>query len=319
MAHRSACLIFNPISGSGNPEQDLERIQALLSPQIDLTVLEFSEDKDICDLAEEAIASQCDIIIASGGDGTLNGVASALIDHDIPLGIIPRGTANAFASAMGIPDNLDAACEAILQGNTKQVDLARCNDKPMVLLAGVGLEAAAIERTDTEKKSRFGLLAYVLSGIQELTHLKRFQTEIVTEDSVINVDASSVIVANAAPPTSILAQGPAGLLADDGLLDITIVATEGIADTLAASYQLFQSALRGKAAQHPNIGYLRARTVKISTDPPQTVALDGELLGETPIEIECLPKALTLIVPSAPDDEAEKRLEHMADLNIQPR
>lgn len=305
MPRRSASLIFNPVSGSGDPDHDLERIQYLLSPEIDLTVLIFSEDKNICDLADEAIAHQSDIIIASGGDGTLNGVASALLHRNIPLGIIPRGTANAFATAMGIPDNLDAACEAILQGKTKQVDLARCNDKTMVLLAGMGLEAAAIERTDTEKKNRFGILAYVLSGVQELTNLQPFDAELVTEESTINVAASSIIVANAAPPSSILAQGPAGLIADDGLLDVTIVATEGIADTLVASYQLFQSALRRKPAQHPNIGYLRAKTIKISTNPPQTVALDGELIGQTPIEIECLPKSLTLIIPLTLDNEPE--------------
>jgi len=319
MPLRSACLIFNPIAGSGDPKQDLLRIQELLEPEIALEILELVEDDDIATLAAKAIASEVDIIIASGGDGTLSAVASALVNVPIPMGVIPRGTANAFASALGIPNNLDKACEAILQGAPKAVDVAECNGQLMILLVGIGFEADTVERTDTEKKNRFGMLAYILSGIQELAHLERFKAEIVTENKIIEVVASAITVANAAPPTSILAQGPAGILADDGLLDITIVAPENVGEAIAASYQLFQSALRGEAAEHPSVGYLRAKEITVTTEPPQTVALDGEIVGETPISIKCLPQALTLIVPFIPEPEPEEKLDSIPNLDVKPR
>ena len=101
------------------------------------------------------------------------------------------------------------------------VDAARCNGLPMVLLAGIGFEAETVERASREAKKRFGVLAYVMAGIQEWRELEAFEAEIETEDKVITVTASAVTVANAAPPTSILAQGPAGVIFDDGLLDIT--------------------------------------------------------------------------------------------------
>jgi len=319
MPRRTASLIFNPASGSAVPGEDLIRIREILEPEIDLEVIELTEDKDIAELAAAAIAKEVDIVIASGGDGTLSAVASALVNSRAALGVIPRGTANAFAAALGISENLETACEAILEGITTSIDVAKCDGKLMVLLAGIGFEADAVKRTNIEKKNRFGMLAYVLSGIQELTNLQRFEAEIVTEDKIIHVAASAITIANAAPPTSILAQGPADLVADDGLLDITIVAPENIGGAIAASYQLFQSALRGVAAEHPSIGYLRAKEVKVSTTPPQTIALDGEIIGKTPIEIQCLPHALNLIVPFIPESGPEENLDHLPNLDVQSR
>jgi len=87
----------------------------------------------------------------------------------IPFGVISRGTANAFATALGVPTTIEAACQTILDGKTRVVDAAY-NGKPMVLLAGIGFEAETVERAD-RAKNRFGMLAYVLAGIQALRNL----------------------------------------------------------------------------------------------------------------------------------------------------
>jgi diacylglycerol kinase family enzyme len=93
----------------------------------------------------------------------------------------------------------------------------------MVLLAGIGFEAGTVEKAYREAKNRFGMMAYILAGIQELGNLQKFAVEIETEDKIIQAIASAVTVADAAPPTSVLAQGPAGIIFDDGLLDLTIL------------------------------------------------------------------------------------------------
>lgn len=191
----------------------------------------------------------------------------------------------------------------------------------MVLLAGIGFEAETVERADRQAKKRFGLLAYVMAGLQELRELDSFTAEIETEDKVITVTASAVTVANAAPPTSILAQGPAGVIFDDGLLDITIVAPVSRAGAIAASYHLLQTALNENAAAERNdIGYLRTRRVIVRTDPPQKVALDGEIIGNTPIDVECVPGGLTIFVPrdAAPPAPLEK-LEGLPELTIESK
>lgn len=313
---RSACLIFNPVAGQGNPEQDLAKILEILESEINLDIRHTTEDVDADQLAHEAVERGAELIIASGGDGTLSAAAEALVGTGIPFGVISRGTANAFATALGIPDTIEAACQTILGGYTRTVDAACCNGKPMVLLAGIGFEAETVKQANREAKNRFGMLAYVLSGLKQLRNLSKFDVEIETEDKLIHVSAAAVTVANAAPPTSILAQGPAGIVVDDGLLDVTIVAPTNIAGAIAASYHLLQSALNENPADRPDIGYLRTRKVKVTADPPQKVVLDGELMGSTPVEIECIPGGLTILVPETEEDPPTENLNGLPDVEI---
>jgi YegS/Rv2252/BmrU family lipid kinase len=315
--NRSACLIFNPVAGQGNPELELDQIRALLEPAIDLDIYFTTEEIDADQLAQAAVERGVEEIIVSGGDGTLSAAATAIINTNIPFGIISRGTANAFAAALNIPNTIVAACETILEGKTRTVDIAYCNDKPMVLLVGIGFEAGAVEKADREAKNRFGMIAYILAGIQELQNLQKFAVEIETEDKIISTIASAVTVANAAPPTSVLAQGPAGIIFDDGLLDLTIVAPENKAGAIAATFHLLQSASTGTAAERDDIGYLRSKKFKITTDPPQKIVIDGEIVGTTPVEINCIPGGLRIFVPSVEEEILTEKLEGLPNLNVE--
>jgi YegS/Rv2252/BmrU family lipid kinase len=314
---RSACLIFNPVAGQGDPEQDLAIIRAILESEIDLDIYLTTPEIDADKLAHEAVARGVDAIIVSGGDGTLSAAATATVGSNIPFGIISRGTANAFATALGIPQTIEGACETILQGYTQKVDAAYCNGQPMVLLAGIGFEAETVELADREAKNRFGMMAYVLAGIQQLRNLESFEVEIETEDKIVKTIAAAVTVANAAPPTSVLAQGPAGIIFDDGLLDLTIVAPATKLSAIAATYHLFQTASVGDPAQRDDIGYLRAKQVTIKTDPPQKVAVDGEILGTTPIHIECVPGGLSIFAPLVEEEVPTEKLEGLPNLVIE--
>ncbi|WP_071190432.1 YegS/Rv2252/BmrU family lipid kinase [Trichormus sp. NMC-1] len=315
--NRSACLIFNPVAGQGNPELELAQIRALLEPAIDLDIYFTTEEIDADELAQAAVERGVEEIIVSGGDGTLSAAATAIINTDIPFGIISRGTANAFAAALNIPNTIIAACETILEGKTRTVDIAYCNDRPMVLLVGIGFEAGAVEKADREAKNRFGMIAYILAGIQQLQNLQKFAVEIETEDKIISTIASAVTVANAAPPTSVLAQGPAGIIFDDGLLDLTIVAPDNKAGAIAATFHLFQSASTGTAAERDDIGYLRSKQFKITTDPPQKIVIDGEIVGTTPVEINCIPGGLKIFVPSVEEEILIEKLEGLPNLNVE--
>jgi YegS/Rv2252/BmrU family lipid kinase len=314
---RSACLIFNPVAGQGNSEQELNQIRALLEPEIDLDIYLTTEEIGADQLAKEAVERGVNEIIASGGDGTLSAAAAAVVNTGIPLGIISRGTANAFATALGIADTIEAACENILQGATRKVDIAYCNDLPMVLLVGVGFEAETVEKADRDAKNRFGIMAYVLAGLQQLRNFESFDVEIETEDKIIKTSAAAVTVANAAPSTSVLAQGPAGIIYDDGLLDLTIVAPVNKAGAIAATYHLFQTASAGHAVERDDIGYLRAKQFKITTEPPQKVVLDGEIIGTTPIEVRCIPGGLTIFVPLVEEDVLIEKLDGLPNLTIE--
>jgi YegS/Rv2252/BmrU family lipid kinase len=315
---RKACLIFNPVAGQGNPDQDLNKIIELLSPDFELDVRLTSEEIDAGELARKAVERGAEIIIAAGGDGTLSAAAEVLVGKDVPLGAIARGTANAFAAALGIPNTIEQACQTILGGKIRKVDAGLCNGKPMVLLSEIGFGAETIENASREAKNRWGMLAYIISGIQQLPQLTRFALELETDEKIVHIaNASSVAVANAAPPTSILAQGPAGVIFDDGLLDVTIIAVENWTEAIATSYHLFQTGLRGDATDREGIGYLRAKRIKVTTDPPQKVVLDGEFIGTTPIEVECVPNGLTIYVPTVPSEESAEKLEGLPGVEVE--
>jgi YegS/Rv2252/BmrU family lipid kinase len=317
MTHKT-CLIFNPVAGQGDPDQDLATIQSLLATdEIDLEIVVTTADCEPGELATAAIDRGAQSIIASGGDGTLSAVAAALMGSDIPLGIISRGTANAFANALELPTTIPESCEAILAGHTKVVDMARCNGLPMVLLAGIGFEAETVELADRAAKNRFGMMAYVLAGIQQLRNLDRFDVEIEMEDKIVSVSAAAITIANAAPATSILAQGSAEVVFDDGLLDLTIVAPQTALGAIATSFELLSSTLRGTASQREDVGFLRSKRFKVTTTPPQKVVLDGEVIGSTPIEVECIPGGLTVFAPLTEESQPMEKLEGLPGLKVE--
>ncbi len=316
MAHRT-CLIFNPVAGQGDPDQDLALIKSLLdTDNIDLEIVVTTAECEPGELAKAAIDRGAQSIIASGGDGTLSAVAAALMGTNIPLGIISRGTANAFANALDLPTTIPEACEAIVAGGTQVIDMATCNGLPMVLLAGIGFEAETVELADRDAKNRLGMMAYVLAGLKQVGNLQQFEVEIELEDKIIEVSAAAITIANAAPATSILAQGSAGVIFNDGLLDLTIVAPATPLVAIATAFDLLSSTLRGTASQREDIGYLRSPRFKVTTTPPQKVVLDGEVIGMTPVEIECIPGGLTVFAPQVEEPQPLEKLEGLPNLKI---
>ena len=293
----SACLIFNPVAGKGNPVEELVAIRRILEPEIDLDIRPTSKEVSANEIAQAAIERGVDKIIVSGGDGTISKTVAALIGTNIPLGIIPRGTANAFARATGIPIEIATACEAILSGVPRPVDVASCNGKPMILLAGIGFEAETIERTDRDSKNAFGSLAYVMAGIEQLQNFESFEVWLEVEDQTINLPAAAVTIANAAPLTSVLAHGPAGVIPNDGLLDVTVAAPANRTAAVLAAYQLLSTSFNSTPTDREDIRHLRVERLKVKTEPPQKVVIDGDLDGTTPVEIHCIPGGLQLLVP----------------------
>ena len=297
-----AHLIFNPVSGNSNGQQDLDFIKQMLEPHLHLEVHLTSPDINPRELAEQAIAQGADLIIASGGDGTVSAVAGAVIGTEIPLGVIPRGTANAFGMALGITQQINPlrrACEIILAGKTRTVDSAVCNNLPLILLAGIGYEAETIEKADREAKNRWGTLAYLMAGWQQLDEQQLFEAEIEIEGKIRTFQAGAITIANAAPPTSVLAQGIGEVVADDGLLDITIATVDNKIQAVTTILSMLGAALIRTSAELDNIVHLRSPEVKISVNPSQKVVLDGEIIGNTPLEIECLPRSLKVFVPTS--------------------
>ena len=310
-------LIFNPVSGQGNPELERALIQEEIEAHAPLTILETTPEITAEQLSHQAIEAGADCVIASGGDGTVSTVAGALTNKEAVLGIVPRGTANAIAAAFDISSNVREACRTILNGVPRKVDVASCNGKSLILLAGIGLEADVVSQANRQLKNRIGSAAYILSAFQQVRDLEIFEAVMETPDRIITVQASGITVANVAPATSVLAQGAADVVPYDGLLDVTIFAPEGTGSAIAASYNLFQTALNKRSTQREDVGYFRCKSVKIATQPAQKVVLDGEMVGNTPLNIHCVPKGLNLMTPKRGNFDPLEKLAGLPGLKIE--
>ncbi|MBE9014588.1 methylglyoxal synthase [Chroococcidiopsis sp. CCALA 051] len=298
---RVAHLIFNPVAGQRNAQQDLSLIRQLLEPHLSLRIHQTTPEVNPEELVKTAISSGADIVIAAGGDGTVSTVAGALIGTGISLGIIPRGTANAFAVALGIPGLLPIrnACEVILAEQSQTIDAACCNGFPLILLAGIGYEAAVVENASRELKDRWGTLAYLMAGWQTIDEQQLFDIDIEAEGNIYQFQAGAITIANAAPPTSVLAQGAGQVIWDDGLLDVTIVTAQNKLHAVTTMLKMLGAAIAKTQVNQQNVIHGRTHRLKVTANPPQKVVVDGEIVGTTPVEVECIPSGLTVLVPKS--------------------
>jgi YegS/Rv2252/BmrU family lipid kinase len=320
MDTRRAALVFNPASGRGGAEA--AALRAALEPHFELRVYEtcLPDDGPVA-CARRALADGATLVLAAGGDGTVSAVASALLGSEIPLGILPRGTANSIAGALGIPDDLEGAVRNLIEGEVRLLDTAHANGQTMVLHASVGLHAATIGDTSQQSKNRWGVLAYVATAIDKLRELEPFQVEIETDAEIVRCRATNVTAANLAPPRTVFAQGPATISPEDGALDLTIVAASTLTEAVATGFHLLRTARRGEAASRDDVGYLTARRVQITATPPQPVLIDGEEAGVTPLLLACLPASLRVIVPRTLSiaKEPEEKLEGLPELEVEDK
>lgn len=302
-ADRRATLIFNPVAGAGDARKDLEKIRDLLDGEFELDVRETAPDAGARQLTEEALRDGVALILAAGGDGTVAETADVLAKTRVPLGIIPRGTANALAVALfgdGLRlDPIGTACKAIRNGRVIEIDTALCEGRRMLLLAGIGIEAGMVEHADRESKSRFGVLAYLAGGWKQIRSQEEFEVTLEAADGgTERLRTASLVVANAAPPSSIFAQGSGAPVFDDGKLDVTaLINTETPLEKFAAVLALLNAALTESQAGD-RILHFRTPRVRITASPRQKLVLDGEIIGATPMTIECARASLRVIAPA---------------------
>ena len=318
-------VVWNGRAGSATDidVEDLKaRVQAAMSR--DVTIVDAGEDPRAA--AREAIAAGARVLIAAGGDGTVSACATELIGTQVELGVLPVGTSNSFAAALEIASTLDDAIANLGRADRRVIDAAMVTSgderRVMILHCMVGLHAEAIEETPPAAKRRWGALAYAATGLMKLASASTFAVELKTAEHRVRCKAIAIAVANLAPLKTVLAHGPSHLLGDDGRVDVTIVAADSIAEAIATGVHLYRSARDGEAASRDNIGSFSAERVAITTETPQRVLVDGEAFGETPVTVETLARALTVIAPPATvaeGDPVDAPLLGLPDLEVSAR
>ncbi len=178
------------------------------------------------DLARDALAAGAGLVVAAGGDGTVRACAHALAGSGVPLAIVPRGTANLAARALGIPARLDVALAAGFGGRNRRIDLADAGGMLFAAMAGIGLDAAVVSGTPDLLKRHLGWLAYATGGVTRLAGRRRAFTVCLDGGPPLARRARSVVVGNVGLLPGGFALLPDARL-DDGLLDVGILAPAG--------------------------------------------------------------------------------------------
>jgi len=230
------------------------------------------------------------IIVAAGGDGTVNEVVNGLATTGATLGILPVGTMNVFASELGIPTNLNRAWEIIAKGHTRQIDLAKANGSYFVQLAGAGLDAEVVERTTVDSKKMLGPMSYLLT-LAQVANRKPPKVKVEPVDSHPR-EGSFVLVGNGR-----LYGGPFTLFKnarlDDGLMDVLVFKNQSHWDLI----RYVQAAAFGTHPNLPDVEYFQTRGLRLSSDGYVPVEVDGELTGALPYDFRFSRRKLSVLVP----------------------
>ncbi len=269
----------------------------------DVTLHETAKAGDAAHLAAQALQDGCDLVVAAGGDGTINEVVNGLSDNwaGARLGILPLGTGNDFARTIKVPTEVNAAVETILRNDAPPLDVV-CAESDrtryfMNVSAG-GFSGLVDEKLSDGVKATWGPLAYLRAAMTALPDLKNYHMAIRFDDEEpVSLVAYNIVVANARYVAGGVPIAPAAI-PDDGAVDIVIVPAESV-PRLATLVPLI---LLGRHLDSPCIRWRRARKVRVQSRPGMWFNTDGELVGNEPITFTVLPRALRVIV--GPDFDA---------------
>jgi YegS/Rv2252/BmrU family lipid kinase len=256
------------------------------------------------ELAHDAVRAGRQLVIAAGGDGTVEEVAQALVGTETALGIMPLGSVMNMARALCIPRDLDEAAQVIAAGNVLAIDAGKVHDRYFLEVAGVGLDAglfAYFNRLDKGKR-----VAGALRGlVRFLRRLGAPRLQIELDDGVavrrLQIHAAQVTVANGPYVGAAYAIAPDAQI-DDGLLDVVLFRGLGVPRMLL---HLAMIAGGRRLAPPPQASEFRVRRIDVRpARRPLPVHADGEAIGATPVRIEVVPAALRMLVGSPEDGAA---------------
>ncbi|MFP4600139.1 MAG: diacylglycerol/lipid kinase family protein [Persicimonas sp.] len=292
----STWVIINPEAGSAAKNQHLlARVRSLLEVEARVT----SAPGDATRLARQACVQGAQRVVAAGGDGTVNEVLNGIAGHlsAVTLGVLPLGTGNDVARALGMPDDPDLALSYLLESNdVRQIDLMRVSNPSGSRLAlnhvNAGYSNLVNEQITAEMKQRWGPFAYLKAAASRLGERREYHTRIIWEDGAVEViDAVNVFVANGPTVAGGLRIAPQASL-EDGMLH-TFVFKSGSLVELAG---MAARALVGDLTHSEHVISRPTGRLHVESTPPMIFNVDGEAFCEQIVEVRVIPGALRAIV-----------------------
>ncbi|HLH61264.1 MAG TPA: diacylglycerol kinase family protein [Ktedonobacteraceae bacterium] len=295
-SHCFAVMIANPNSGSGvfvHHTHRLHETASFLRSQgwrVELCYTQRAGDAE--QLARTAVEQKADIVIAVGGDGTINEIIQALAGSETALGVIPTGTVNVWAREMGIPFYDAGARDVLLHGQTRCIDLGCVNGRYFLMMVGIGLDGTITQAVEKKPLKRLGIFGYFLAATWLGPGYQSFPVTFHKDRRTVNMRALQVFVGNT--------QLYAGAFkftwqakCDDGLLDLVIVRRRGPLGRLIVLWDF----VVGRKHRSHWVRYETFTSLTIETPQPVAIQVDGEAAGYTPAAFSILPASLKVIVP----------------------
>lgn len=289
---RQIALLANPTAGRGNADQILDAVTERLSASGALVEHLIGDDAEhALELTRKAAAEGVDTVVSLGGDGMVHVAVQALAETEVSLGVVPLGTGNDFARALGIPtgDPL-AAADVVVGDHVRRIDLGRSGDTWFATVLAAGFDAAVNERANAMRWPH-GDLRYTLAALSVIRSWMPVPYRLEIDGAVREQEAMLLAIANTESYG-----GGLRIAADcdpsDGLLDAILIKPVSRLEFL----RVFPGVRQAKHLTHPAFERIRARRITVSA--PGVIAYsDGERLGPLPLEVECVPSALGVLVP----------------------
>lgn len=287
-----AALVVNSNSRRGE-ETFRDACTALRARGIETDAHSVDDPSRLPGIVEAALAKKPDVLILGGGDGTISSLVDHLVGHDVPLALLPLGTANSFARSLDIPIDLEAAIDIIAAGNRRRIDLGMIDDDYFANFAAMGMSPLIAETIPHSLKKWGGRIGYIIwAGIQALRFRPFRLTVTDAAGQSKTLSALEVRIANGSY------QGGTELVenaeVDSGEIIIQVVEgrTHG---RLALSWLL---TLLRMPHLHKTTREFRGRSLRIETDRPLPISIDGEVLAETPVTVKVAPRIIEVMAPA---------------------
>jgi diacylglycerol kinase (ATP) len=295
-------LIVNPTSGPWDVRRELpDVLYHLQTYNWRATLHQTARAGEATELARQAAEQELDAVFVVGGDGTINEIINGLAGSGVALGVLPGGTGNVWAKEMGLPTRsplhlspLVESVRALVPGATRRIDLGKANGRFFLQWAGIGLDAEVTYAMEprTRRQRRLGALAYIVAGLTAAANMAGTRTRIWIDEELIYRRTILIVISN-----SQLYGGKVRIATDarldDGMLDLNVFAGTGFGSSIRAALGV----ITGLHIHDPRHSFYRGSTIRVETDKPMAIHLDGEPFGTTPLECEVVPGALSVMIP----------------------
>ncbi len=291
---KKICLLENPISGSSNNSATIEELLALLEENN----FDVTHEKLVCFektriIIEEQIKKNCELFIVSGGDGTVRSVAQHLVGSNIAMLILPSGNENLLASELGLTSEPTKAIDTILQGKTKNIDVAKINDSICIAVAGIGVDGAVVREVHKNRKGHINFFSYIWPTLKTFVGYKHRRIEIeIDEKRVCDTKAIAFIgnISRYGGGFKIFKDA----VWDDGLLNITVLKCKNLFELI----YLFVLVIIGWTEKTSHIEYFKGKEIAVNSSHNNIKSqIDGDTGPDLPLKIKIIPGGLRLLMP----------------------